>query len=166
MEPNGQETTGVQVFIDFVPNHLQVSQITTDSGSPLDIPLQTPEFDNGAGTIGLSYGTLGSGPTGPFTLATITYVAEAIDIDTNLVFSSVLPRRTITSVGGTETQDELVGATITIGSPTPTATPTPEPIPSLTDLALVGLALVFGIFMLLRLTGIHAPTPLGWRIRL
>jgi hypothetical protein len=157
VEPNGQETTGVQVFIDYDPSHLQVSLVVADSGSPLEIPLQTPEFDNAAGTIGLSYGTLSSGPTDPFTLATITFIAEAVEIDTNLVFSTTLPRKTIASVGGSETQNELVGATITIGAPSATATPTPEPIPSLTEMALVGLAIVFGVLTLLRLVGIRLP---------
>ena len=114
VEPNGQETTGVQVFIDFTSSHLQVSQIIADPNSPLDVVLQAPEFDNSAGTIGLSYGTFTTGPTTSFTLATITFVSNVVDLDTNVAFSTVTPRKTIASIEGSEIQDELAGSTISI----------------------------------------------------
>ena len=114
VEPNGQETTGVQVFIDFTPSHLQVSQIITDPNSPLDVVIQAPDFDNSAGTIGLSYGTFATGPTTSFTLAIITFVSKVVDLDTKVAFSTVSPRKTIASIEGSEIQDELAGSTISI----------------------------------------------------
>jgi hypothetical protein len=112
VEPNGQETTGVQVFIDFTSSHLQVSQIVADPNSPLDVVLQAPEFDNSAGTIGLSYGTFTTGPTTSFTLATITFVSNVVDLDTNVAFFTVSLRKTIASIEGS-TISILAGVSLT-----------------------------------------------------
>ena len=137
MEPNGQETAGIQTFVDFNPSHLHVTQVTPDPASPLNVTL-TNRHDNSQGTIDFAAGVFTAGPTTTFILATVTFVFAqcADDQATNLIFSIQSPRKTIASIGGEELQRELFGSAITIDSSVPACTG----VPSLSQWGLIAMA--------------------------
>ena len=135
VEPNGQDTTGVQAFVDFDQSLVQVLALRFDPDSPLSIPL-LKSFDNNQGTIDLVAGTLGAAATDSFILGTITFTTRGATGETSIVFSTAKPRRTIAGSSGQENQRSLFGADLAIqglgATPTPTNTPMSTPTPSAT----------------------------------
>ena len=142
VEPNGQQLTGVEVFLTFDPQALQVAgaQIQADT-TTLEAVLANA-FDNSAGTIHYAAGTLSRPfPIGTFTLATVTFAAGRTGIHT--ISPSVQGSgATKADYGGADVLDEVTGTQITVvpiisvagfggggASPTPAPTP-PSPIPT------------------------------------
>jgi hypothetical protein len=135
VEPNGQSTTGVQVFVNFDQSLVSVLALNIDPDSPLSVPL-LKSFDNRLGTVDLVAGTFDVPATEPFILGTITFTSLAVTAETKFEFSSASPRKTVASISGEEIQRYLFGADLTIQgtgdistpSPSPTLTPTATPI--------------------------------------
>ena len=145
VEPNGQETTGVQTFIDFNPSHLQVTEVIPTPGSPLTVILANTH-DNSEGTVDFAAGVFTGGSTTTFTMATVTFsfgqCANEQTID--LVFSSQPPRNTIASIGGEEIQQGLFGVSISIDPDVPNCIP----VPSVSQWGLISMAgLLAGVFL-------------------
>jgi uncharacterized repeat protein (TIGR01451 family) len=116
IEPNGQETTGVQTFMNFDPTHIQIDSVALVG--PINIQLANA-VDNSAGTIDLAAGILGVGPNSTFTLATISVQAKSVNTLTSISFSTTFPRVTTASILGSEMQRDLIGTTIAIGHTDP-----------------------------------------------
>lgn len=69
-----QNTTGIDVFLDFDPTHLSVQSAT--AGTALTTILTDPIWDNSLGTFGFGAGKLtGIAPSGNFTVVTVTFTA-------------------------------------------------------------------------------------------
>ena len=103
VEPNGQTLIGVQAFLDFNPNSLQVVTVVMGTSSPLGTLLAN-RFDNSVGTLDIAAGTLGSGTNGQCELAVVTMSGGASGVTTPVVFSSASPRTSAVSVEGDHIQ--------------------------------------------------------------
>ena len=94
---------GVQAFLDFNPNSLQVVTVVMGTSSPLGTLLAN-RFDNSVGTLDIAAGTLGSGTNGQCELAVVTMSGGASGVTTPVVFSSASPRASAVSVEGDHIQ--------------------------------------------------------------
>jgi len=122
IDPQGVGIAAADVYINFDPLYLAVNQILDGTG--LDIFAKL--FDNGAGTIDIGAGTLGSPLTTPFTLVTLRFQAKAGTggTPTALLFSFAPGRMTVVKDEGD--QDQLgpaSNASVSITGPTPTSPP-------------------------------------------
>jgi hypothetical protein len=109
-----QEVSGVQAFIDFDPDYLEVQSVTP--GASLPTVLQNT-YDNTAGTIDYSAGKLGAPfPTGEFVVATIEFKALAETTDTAVTFSFTGARTTTVDLGGSPIPGIHADATVEITS--------------------------------------------------
>jgi hypothetical protein len=93
------------VFIDFVPNDLEVVEIR--DGQALTVIAK--RYDNSSGTIDIGAGTLSTPPTGTFVLATLRFRAKANTQGhtTAVAFSLAAPRETVVKDEG---DHNLLGA--------------------------------------------------------
>ena len=94
---------GVQAFLGFNPNSLQVVTVVMGTSSPLGILLAN-RLDNSVGTLDIAAGTLDSGTNGQCELAVVTMSGGASGVTTPGVFSSASPRASAVSVEGDHTQ--------------------------------------------------------------
>ncbi len=81
-----QEISGVQVGISFNPEHLEARSVSLHPASPLKTLAVPAQIDNQAGTI-FFVATVNSTdprPTEGFSLATITFQAKSVNVDTLL----------------------------------------------------------------------------------
>ncbi len=129
VNPQGVGIAAADVYINFDPLYLAVNQITDGTG--LDIFAKL--FDNGAGTIDIGAGTLGSPLTTQFMLVTLRFQAKAGtgSTPTELLFSFAPGRVTVVKDEGDHDQlGPYSNALVSITGPTPTgppATPTRTP---------------------------------------
>jgi len=109
---NGQDIHGVDVFVDFDPNYLEVQSVTP--GTTLSMVIQNI-YDNAVGTIDYSAGTWTEPlPCDTFTVATISFKALGSTPNTDLTFYTELPRKTKVTYAGESKLRDLFGATVTI----------------------------------------------------
>jgi hypothetical protein len=128
---NGQVIDGVDAFLDFNPEYLEVQVI--EGGGVMDTLLQN-QYDNVRGAINYSAGKITLPlPSKTFTLAGITFKTRSInkDISTQINFQMTEPRNTFVDLGGKSVVFNPVGATVNVQNRpvTPTATNT-VPVPS------------------------------------
>jgi uncharacterized repeat protein (TIGR01451 family) len=114
VNPNGQEVSGVQTFIDFDPTKVTASSAKIAPGSPIVLELLSV-VDNDAGSLIFAAGTLGDPVTQPFDLAVIEFLTSSQPSTTSIEFSTADPRSTIASVQGVEVQREITGVEVQIG---------------------------------------------------
>ena len=112
-----QATNGIDVFIDFDPQYLEVQSITP--GTILSLPLQN-EYDNTLGTIGFSAGSIAP-VTDTFDILTITFTAKSVLTTTSTVvsFHTSDARTTLAVLGGDIITGTLTEATYTINDVAP-----------------------------------------------
>ncbi|MGC1375586.1 MAG: DNRLRE domain-containing protein [Anaerolineales bacterium] len=131
VKAGAQQIDGAQASLDFNPALVHVKQLIAGAALPLNLQSQ---FDNAAGTIDFSAGTLSGFPSGTFTLVTVEFEAPMPTTGTNLAFHFGLPRDTGVTFGG---ESVLGGATggeiIVLDTATPTSTRTPTPTPAATN---------------------------------
>ncbi len=114
-----QQMDGVQVFVNFDPDSLQVVDEGGNPGGALigGAAFQYEflnEVDNAAGTIDYAAGSMSSLPSGAFTLATIRFKATAGTGNTAVTFNLASPRETKITFGGNNLAfDVLEGSVIT-----------------------------------------------------
>ena len=109
---NGQDIHGVDVFVDFDPNYLEVQSVTP--GTTLSMVIQNI-YDNAVGTIDYSAGTWTEPlPCDTFTVATISFKALDSTASTPINFHTTFPRETNADFGGESKLRDLFGATVTI----------------------------------------------------
>lgn len=106
---NGQDIHGVDVFVDFDPNYLEVQSIT--EGSTLS-DFVVSDYDNVQGTIDYSAGTWTEPlPCDTFTVATISFKALALTTPTTaILFSTTFPRETKAVYGADDITGTITGA--------------------------------------------------------
>lgn len=113
IDPIQLRTTGVQVFADFDPARLAILSVDTEPDSRFEVAL-SGEFDNIAGTVNVSAGTLGQSVGSSFKLATIRYRALQISGQTEVSVSVVSPRDTVASIAGQSLLTLMQSAVISI----------------------------------------------------
>ena len=124
-----QLVDGAAAYLNFDSTYLQVVSITPGNSLPLELE---KNYDNTTGQVNYAAGTL-SGPTsGSFTLATVTFYAQAQTPNTPIQFNAILPRKSDITYGGysilSGTQDGAVTITPDVsiqGSVTLQGRPTP-----------------------------------------
>jgi len=99
-----QLVDGVEAYLDFDPNILQVSHVT--AGTQL-APVLANTFDNTNGQLHFAAGTLNDFPNGTFTLATITLSAISEAESSSLTFVTTSARQSDVTYGGAS----ILGAT-------------------------------------------------------
>jgi predicted GH43/DUF377 family glycosyl hydrolase len=111
VEAGVQPVDGAEAHLDFDPNKFQVSSIA--SGGVLPLVLQNT-YDNVAGTVDFSAGTLNSTPSGTFPLAYVTFVPVGTSTGTNISFHILLPRESNVVYGGASVLHHLETASYTL----------------------------------------------------
>lgn len=102
IQSGSQPVTGIDAFVSFNTTYLEVVSITL--GDAFTITLAS-DFNNDQGSMIASFSELSSPPSGNFTAGTITFHAKAATEGTDLVFESVVPRRTDMAYG----EDSVLG---------------------------------------------------------
>ena len=122
-----QVVNAAAAYVNFDPAQLQVSQLVT--GTAFSTVLQS-EFDNTRGHVNFAAGALGQSlPNTDFTLLTIVFKAGGATEGTPLTFSSLDPRRSDVTSGGSSVLDYAEAGAVVVRSPaTPTHTPTVTPV--------------------------------------
>jgi hypothetical protein len=111
---NGQDVTGISVYLNFDPTYLEVQSITSVASLPLVLE---NTYDNSLGIINYSAGVqLGEQyPSGTFDVASIQFKALALTSPSTVItFSTTTPRKTIVDFGGDIITDTLSDGTVTI----------------------------------------------------
>ncbi|OGN96320.1 MAG: hypothetical protein A2Z71_06475 [Chloroflexi bacterium RBG_13_50_21] len=118
VQAGAQLVDGAAAYVNFDPAYLQVVSITP--GSSLTLTLQN-NYDNNIGLVNFAAGVLppNSPPSGTFTLATITFNAQALTPGTPIYFDNANPRLSDITYGGHSILDGTQGGTVKI---TPNAT--------------------------------------------
>jgi hypothetical protein len=120
---NDQPVDGVQAYLDFDPEFIEVQSILP--GNALDTVLQS-DYDNQLGTLDFSAGKMTPPfPSANFILATINLKTHIIsNTAITLNFHLAEPRNTFVDYGGVNVLRSAINVTINIYVPT---SPSPEP---------------------------------------
>ncbi len=92
-----QSVDGAAAYLNFNPAFLRVVSITEGNALPI---IQQSSYDNAAGQVNFSAGTLANFPSGTFTLATVTFKALAQTTSTSLTFNTTSIRKSDVTFNG------------------------------------------------------------------
>jgi hypothetical protein len=127
---NGQEVDGLEVFLDFNPEYLEVQ--TVMAGNTLGVLQKT--YDNLQGTLDYAaFNLTPPWPSNTFVLASITFKTKSNNnsVTTPLNFHITETRITMVDFGGENVSGSMNGATVTVqNNPVTPATTTSSPVPS------------------------------------
>ncbi|MBI2303735.1 MAG: PKD domain-containing protein [Chloroflexi bacterium] len=119
IEPNGQQVSGADTFVDFDSSRLEVVAIT--NGSTLGVTFSTNGYNNSVGAITYSAATFSGYPTSNFTLYDIAWRSKTVTGTAAVNFSTSETRNTtVDYLGDTSIIKDRISGTVTIVAP-PTA---------------------------------------------
>jgi ribosomal protein S30 len=127
-QAGAQPVALAEVYLNFDPALLQVTSLTAGTVLPAFTGLDPnpTTFDNTLGQIKHIAGTLGTAPSGTFTLLTINFTAlPGVSGVSPLSFSSTFPRATLVSTSGLNLTGTTVAGSITVQNLAAAATCSP-----------------------------------------